>query len=330
MGTLMALAGVVGALWWALFALKPYDITPAQLDARYDHRAGTLPAPPTLHLGPLQPVTVGDTQAHAQDLRFDSFDGTPALGRIVYPADPTVPHAGGAPPRWPVVLALHGMGRTQWRWWQAAYKGRPTMENTHRVAEQALRAGHVVLALDARGHGDRKNPERPLNSRELLTDLAVWGKREPYERLIVDTVKDYRTVLDGLAQLPRLDETRVTAVGYSMGAQMALMLAGTDDRVRAVAAMVPPEVDDKVAAVAPHNVAPRLAGTPVWLLTADDDEYASVDANAALFAALPGSGKRHLRFPGGHVLPADYVDALQPWFARVGDEAAAGPGADTE
>jgi dienelactone hydrolase len=330
MGMLMALAGGVGALWWTLFALQPYDITPEQLSARYDHREVATPGPPLLQLGAGQPITVGDTQAYAYDLRFDGFDGVPAMGRIVYPADPTKPTPGGVQPRRPVVLALHGMGRTQWRWWQAAYKGRPTIESTHRVAEQALLAGHVVVALDARGHGDRKDPERPLNSREMLTNLELWGQREPYESLIVETVKDYRTLLDGLAQLPNLDDARVTAVGYSMGAQMALLLAGTDARVRAVAAMVPPGVDDKVAAVAPHNVAPRLGRTTVWLLTADDDEYASVDANGALFAALPGSGKRHLRFPGGHVLPVDYVAALQPWFASVGDWVAAGPTAGTE
>lgn len=28
-----------------------------------------------------------------------------------------------------------------WRWWQGEYKGRPTIENTHRVAERALQAG---------------------------------------------------------------------------------------------------------------------------------------------------------------------------------------------
>jgi dienelactone hydrolase len=322
MFTLLGLAGAVGALWWALFALKPYDITPEQLAARYAHAT---PTPAAVQLGAPQPITVGQTAAWASDLVLPSFDGAVARGHIVYPADPAVVAA----PR-PVLLGLHAMGRTHWRWSQAEFKGRPTIENTHRLTELALQQGYVVMALDAREHGDRKNPDHPLIARELLRNLHWWGEREPYERLIVDTVKDWRVLLDWVVRQPQFDRGNIRAAGYSMGAQMALLLAGTDARVRAVAAMVPPAVDDKVAAVAPHNVAARLGGTTVWLLTADDDEYASADANAALFAALPGPGKRHLRFPGGHLLPVDYVAALQPWFDRAGNVAAAGPTAGTE
>ena len=99
-----------------------------------------------------------------------------------------------------------------------------------------------------------------------------------------------------------------------MGAQMALLLAAVDPRVRSVAAMVPPHVDAKVAAVSPLTVTPQLAEVEVWLLTANDDGHAAAADNAALFAALPGAPKRHLTFDGGHVLPATYVDSLQPWL----------------
>lgn len=102
-----------------------------------------------------------------------------------------------------------------------------------------------------------------------------------------------------------------------MGAQMALLLAGTDGRVSAVAAMVPPGLTNRVAAVAPLNVTHKLAATRVWLLTGDEDEHASVDENAALFAALPGAGKQHLRFASGHLLPADYVERLLPWLTEA-------------
>lgn len=67
-------------------------------------------------------------------------------------------------------------------------------------------------------------------------------------------------------------------------------------------------------------VAPRLAGVEVWLLTADDDEHAEAADNAA----LPGARKRHLRFPGGHVRPASYVERLQPWLAQGPGDAAEG------
>ncbi len=309
--TLLGFAGALGALWWVIFGLKPYDITPEQLAARYAHDAHKAAAPPAVQLSAPQRITVGQTSAWASDLRMPSFDGVVAPGRIVYPADP----AQHAAPR-PVLLAMHAMGRTHWRWSQAEFNGRPTIENTHRITELALQQGYVVIAIDARDHGDRTGSTKPLRARELLRNMHWWGEREPYERMIVDTVKDWRVLLDWLTQQAQFDSSNIRAVGYSMGAQMALLLAGNDARVSAVAAMVPPGLTNRVAVVAPLNVAPKLAATHVWLLTADDDEHASVRENAALFAALPGAGagNRHLRFPGGHLLPAEYAECLQPWF----------------
>jgi dienelactone hydrolase len=341
MFTLFGFAGAVGALWWALFALKPYDITPEQLALRYAHAAtpapsptpalapsaeasapapAPAPAPVAVKLGAPQRITVGQTAAWASDFRMPSFDGAVANGRIVYPADP----AQLGTPR-PVLLGLHAMGRSHVRWSEAELKGKRTIENTHRLAELALQQGYVVIALDAREHGDRKNADKPLTPRQLLRNLHWWGEREPYERLIVDTVKDWRVLLDWVVQQPQFDRSDIRAAGYSMGAQMALLLAGTDGRVSAVAAMVPPGLTNTVAVVAPRNVAAQLAATRVWLLTADDDEHASVHENAALFAALPGAGKQHLRFAGGHLLPADYVERLRPWLTEAGRSANAAP-----
>ena len=314
MSTLFGFAGALGALWWALFALKPYDITPEQLAARYAHTPTTAaPALAAVELGTPQRITVGQTAAWASDFRMPSFDGAVANGRIVYPTDPAV-HAA---PR-PVLLGMHAMGRSHGRWSQAEINGKRTIENTHRLAELALQQGYVVIALDAREHGDRKNADKPLTPRALLRNLHWWGEREPYERLIVDTVKDWRVLLDWVAQQPQFDRSNIRAAGYSMGAQMALLLAGTDGRVGAVAAMVPPGLTNRVGVVAPRNVAPQLAASRVWLLSADDDDHASVDENAALFEALPGAGKQHLRFAGGHLLPGDYVERLLPWLTETG------------
>ena len=302
---------LLGAAWWGFFALKPYALTPEEMSVLYAH--GAHDARDTLvHPGAPQRIVVGTTPAWATPLLFTSFDGAPVVGRVVYPTDPRQRADTGG--RWPVLIALHAMGRTERRWWEAEFKGRPTVESTHLLAERALKAGYAVVALDARAHGVRKDPVRPLVAHELLLDLHVWGEREPYERLIVETVKDYRVLLDWIERQPQFDASAVRAAGYSMGAQMALLLAAVDPRVRSVAAMVPPHVDAKVAAVSPLTVTPQLAEVEVWLLTANDDGHAAAADNAALFAALPGAPKRHLTFDGGHVLPATYVDRLQPWL----------------
>jgi hypothetical protein len=45
LGGLLGLAALAGALWWMFFALKPYDLTPAEFEARYAHRLpGARPA----------------------------------------------------------------------------------------------------------------------------------------------------------------------------------------------------------------------------------------------------------------------------------------------
>lgn len=304
MFALLGLTGALGALWWLLFALKPYEVAPDTWQARY--------TPPPVAVEALamevRAVEAGPSGGHAFDLRWRSFDGDVVEGRIVYPRDPAT-----AVQPFPLVLALHALGRTHWRWWQAEFRGRPTIEHTHRLTALALAQGHAVLAIDARGHGARKDGW-PL-PRELLRNLHGWGEREPYERMVVDTVRDWRVLLDWAVRQPAIDAARIGAMGYSQGAQVALLLAVADPRVQAVAAIVPPGLDAKVALVAPLLAVPRLQAARVWLLSADDDDHVSADDNATLFAALPVADKRHLRFAGGHVLPEAYVQALEPWFA---------------
>lgn len=80
-------------------------------------------------------------------------------------------------------------------------------ENTG-VVDALLRAGRVVLAIDARGHGRSDHPRRP----------EFYGEARMAE--------DVATVTDGLRR-PEYD-----LVGYSMGAIVALLVATFDTRVR--------------------------------------------------------------------------------------------------
>lgn len=290
----IGLAAAAAAAIWHFVWLKPYSVTAAELQARYAYKAG---------------LTPGD--AHAVDFSLPSFDGALLHGRIVYPSDP----ARAARP-FPVLIGLHAMGRSHMRWWQAELNGRPTIEQTHRITQMALQQGHAVVAIDARGHGQRRHPGQPHPAQRAMRDMHWFGKRQAYEQMIIDTVRDHRVLLDWLLTQPHLDAGRITGAGYSMGAQVALLLAGLDERVHAVAAMVPPHLGDNVAAVAPIHLVAGLQGKRVWLLTADEDDHASPQQNQALFDAIPGQDKRHLRFDSGHLLPEDYVEQLADWFKR--------------
>ncbi|MGN6827591.1 hypothetical protein [Paucibacter sp. M5-1] len=184
MGLLGGVA-LIGALWWGLFGLKPYQISAAELQARY---AYSPPQDLALQLAPIKDL--------AQDFSFTSFDGSIVNGRIRYPSDPAT---AGAP--FPLLIAMHGMGRSHWRWWQAEYKGGKTLEHTHKLTELALQRGHAVIAIDARRSGARKDPK--VDIEQLMDDLHLWGQREPYEAMLVDTVRDHRLLLDWVTRLPR-------------------------------------------------------------------------------------------------------------------------------
>jgi cephalosporin-C deacetylase-like acetyl esterase len=286
----------IAALWYGVFGLKPYSLSTEELTARY---AYSLKQQVQLDLKELTPQSF--------EFTYPSFDGVTVNGRISYPQDPkTIQNP------LPVLIGAHAMGRSQIRWWQDSFKDRPTFEQTDKITAMALAKGYAVVAIDARHHGLRKDPD--LSLVDIIDNLHWWGEREPYETMLVDTVRDHRVLLDWLEQQPMLDKNKIKLAGYSMGAQISLLLAGVDSRIKSVAAIVPPHMNSTTAVVAPLNVMAGLADNQVWLFTADDDEYASIKQNQQLFDALPNPDKKLFRFDSGHLLPADYVTKLEPWL----------------
>ena len=244
------------------------------------------------------------TGEHSYRIRFTSFDGQQVTGQLSYP------QAANGP--LPVLIGLHAMGRSYPRWWVDAIKDRPTVTRVNEITKLALAQGHAVIAIDARFHGARKDPNRGLAS--IMNDLHFFADKTDYEKMIHHTVLDHRVLLDWLSRQPQFDSRQINIAGYSMGAQIGLLLAGIDERINNTLAIVPPHVDDKTALVAPKNIANRITGKRVWLLTADDDEYATTEENSALFEAITATDKQHLVFAGNHILPEDYVASLAPWF----------------
>ncbi|WP_264345538.1 alpha/beta hydrolase family protein [Rheinheimera sp. MM224] len=297
--TMLAIGVVVAgvaALWYGVFGLKPYSLSAEQLTARY---AYPVKQQVQLELKELTPQSF--------EFTYQSFDGVTVNGRISYPQDPKTIQKPV-----PVLIGAHAMGRSQIRWWQDHFKTSATYEQTDKITAMALEKGYAVVAIDARHHGLRKDPD--LSIVDIIDNLHWWGEREPYEAMLVDTVRDHRVLLDWLVQQPILDKNTIKLVGYSMGAQVSLLLAGVDSRIQSVAAIVPPHMNSTTAVVAPLNMMAGLADNQVWLFTADDDEYASIKQNQQLFDALPNADKKLFRFDSGHLLPADYVNDLEPWL----------------
>lgn len=294
--TIGLVALVIGTSWYLVYGLKPYQVSTQDISERYSY---------------VQPDPIDWVLSQMDSCRYSftykSFDGENVNGQLHLPVD--IKHI--AKPI-PVLIGMHAMGRSHERWFQDNIGGRKTVENTHKITELALKKGYAVVAIDARKHGKRKDPKQSVNN--IISDMHRWGKREPYENMLVDTVKDLRVLIDCLQSRPEFDNTKIQIAGYSMGAHIGLLLAAVDPRVSKVAAIAPPFAGGKTAIVSPKNIMPNLAQCEFWLFSSNNDEYASKNENKLLFAALPGYDKRHFTFDSNHILPESYVDNLKMWL----------------
>lgn len=241
-----------------------------------------------------------ETDPNIFTFTFESFDGEVVYGQISYPDEKSE--------QYPVLIGISAMGRSYVRWWVDSFNGNPTVTQVKKIADLADRNGYVVISIDARYHGKRKDPDRTLRS--IMNDLHFFGDKSDYEAMIRDTVLDHRVLLDWIERQNNLDMTKIRVAGYSMGGQIALILGSIDGRVSEVISIVPPFVDDKIARVAPKNLVSLLGDKPVLLITADNDENAKEKENDFLFSLMPGANKERIDFEGGHILPEGYVDRL--------------------
>lgn len=290
---IVALLGLLFIFWYFFVALKPQTVEQSKIIASYQYTPKT-----NLNLK-LQQVA-----DRTYEFTYQSFDNETVYGKISYPAIKKE--------KYPVVLGVPAMGRSYIRWWQDSFKGRPTVTKVNELQKIADNKGMVVIAIDARFHGKRKKPQKSLQS--IMYDLDLFGDKEPYQAMIVDTVKDYRVLLDWVNTQNDLDGSNVSVIGYSMGGQIALILGSIDDRVSKVISIVPPFIDDKIAIVSPKNLVDKLNNKMVILVSSDDDENASEEDNQYLFDLISAKDKQHIIFEGGHILPDDYPKKLEPFI----------------
>lgn len=283
----------LGFIYYVFFTLKTENLTVQQVIDSYNYTS-------VEHMD----FKFNELNEKLFEFSYTTFDGSKVKGKINYPSE--------VKDKYPVLIGLHAMGRSYPRWWENSINGRPTVTQVNKITEQALNKGYVVIAIDARYHGSRKVAEKSLNS--IMLDLNFLGDKTKYVEMINHTVLDHRVLIDWVEQQKQLDINNIHVAGYSMGGQLSLLLAGVDKRVNNVLAIVPPSIKDTTASVAPKNVVSLLDRQKVWLVTADNDEYASEDNNLSLYNAIASNNKEHLVFEGGHILPEEYVDSLADWF----------------
>lgn len=202
-------------------------------------------------------------------------------------------HRWGVPGERPPVVLQHGFAADSRRNWEQSG-----------VVPALLADGREVVAVDARGHGESDKPHDPdrYGERAMAADLA--------------------SVADALG-LERFD-----LAGYSMGAIVSLVLAGTDRRVRR---LVVGGIGAGVVELG--GVDTRAVGRSALVAALETDDPASIpDPMAAAFRAFADStGADRLalaaqaRAVHSEPLPLGDVTAPTLVVAGVGDVLAARP-----
>lgn len=294
----MSLAVLLAALlifvyWHEFVALEEVPMEQSEILSAYEYQ-------PNENLE----MTMTETGSNVFSFTYESFDGEVVYGQISYPDSES--------DKYPVLIGISAMGRSYVRWWVDTFNGNPTVTQAHKIADFADSNGYAVVSIDARYHGKRKDPERPLRS--IMNDLLFFGDKRDYEAMIRDTVLDHRVLLDWIERQANLDIDRVKVAGYSMGGQISLILGGVDARISDIISIVPPFIDDRIALVAPKNFASLIDDKRVLLITAADDENASATENDLLFSLMPASNKERIDFDSNHILPDGYVNKLAGEF----------------
>lgn len=211
-----------------------------------------------------------------------------------------------------LAFAFHPMGSDHSIWWRP---GEPLFGGE--ITGQLRRSGYAVLALDARWHGERG--VEGIGPRDIIA-FAHSENPRPYHQVIVDSVRDYRLALKWANRQDNLDTSDVFVLGYSMGAQMSLLLAAAETQVASVLAMVPPYVDRRHSPVAPRNHVGAIVGASVLLIAGQKDPYSSPAQTQQVFEAIRSPIKDLISLRSGHLLPESYVMAALAFI----DERAAG------
>lgn len=195
-------------------------------------------------------------------------------------------------------LALHPMGDSHSFWWREK-----SNLDAYKLSRQLRHLGFTVVALDARLHGKRSI--EGFGPRALLQN-AHSDEPSKYNDTIGGSVRDYRLLLHWIQgeHTPQ----KIIALGYSMGAQMSLLLARYEPSISAVLAMVPPFVDRPDSPVAPRAHTPHIVNPKVLWLAANKDQFSEKKDIQDTFDSIISTNKEIQWFDSGHRLPLNFIE----------------------
>lgn len=249
-----------------------------------------------------EPINLALTQLEQDEfgeraeIRFTSDDGQAVNGIIAFPKDKASSSK--------LALALHPMGIDQQFWWSEE-SPLSSQKMTARLREQ----GYTVISLDARFHGERGRDG--FGPRELIK-RAHSAEPRLYIDTIVGSVRDYRIVLNWAKK--EFSPDQVLVMGYSMGAQMSLLLASFEPSVNTAVVMVPPYVGSPTSPVAPRIHVKRITDAKVLWLAGSNDPHSDSSQTQETFDQIVSADKTLTWFDSGHRLPPEFLDTALSFF----------------
>jgi len=301
-----------GAAIWLSLVLLLVALTPAlsapsweQLRTYYDYDAA-LP----LNVKELQTTVLGECEKTT--FTFAATDGSTVPAVLFLPS---------GQPSQSLVLFLHGLGGSK--------------DDARPMANMLCPQNVAVLAIDARGHGDRKQAEARL----IPADLNRFRQN------VIDTIVDNRRALDCVANRTDLNPDRIVLVGVSMGGIFGSILSAVEPRIDAAALLVaggrwdillgslqhsearqlrsngvlPTTIRSQMAAVEPVNFVGHIAPRPVFFANGQFDTIVTPPSAQALHDAA-GQPRQIRWYQAGHIgavvqcIP-DLADWLRSQFA---------------
>ena len=302
-------------------------------------------------LGDLPPLFTPTGTVHSKEPRdgytleritFDNGVGDTVYGYVLVPA--------GQRGRGPAILYNHYHGG---RYPQGkeevllpAFAYRPP-GHTLVTGEELVRAGYVVLCVDAYAFGERRF-QGPAGEREegrqtetSLFKTFVWQGRTLWGMM----VRDDRLALNYLLSRPEVDPQRIATMGMSMGSTRSWWVAAMDERIKVVVSVacltryqnliargrvaahgiyyyVPGMLYEKIDT---ESVVGLIAPRPHLTLTGDQDEGSPADGvriiNAFQEHLYGLYGKQDLfrgaLYPGvGHVYTSEMWKETLQWLKK--------------
>lgn len=214
---------------------------------------------------------------------------------------------GVASPK-PAVILLHG----------GSAAGKETAAAVQ-LATLMARAGFTVLAIDMPHFGERRSGLLTLYTNPEKAE-RLYNQPPLYLAFVTQLVKDVGRSYDWLTAEAGADPRRVAVVGFSRGAQLALIAGGAERRLAAVAALYGGHFDaletGHLAAACPANYIGRISPRPLLMVngTQDQDFFRAVSVEP-LFR-LARQPKRIVWAETGHQMPIPEHQAVMVDWLR--------------